>query len=73
MKAFLKWAGGKSWLSDRLVEMYRPHRTKRLVEPFCGALNVSLALQPKSAMLNDLNGDLINLYRHIFNGIITCE
>jgi DNA adenine methylase len=39
------------------------------VEPFCGGLAVALGLQPKHALLNDINSHLINFYRHVQNGL----
>jgi DNA adenine methylase len=36
---------------------------RRLVEPFCGGLAVTLGLQPQRALLNDVNPHLINFYR----------
>lgn len=55
----LKWAGGKNHLLPILAKLYEPHRDKRLVEPFCGAANVALGLEPKRALLNDINQHLI--------------
>jgi DNA adenine methylase len=42
---------------------------RRLVEPFCGGLGVSLGLMPKKAFLNDVNPHLINLYRWLKRGL----
>ena len=65
----LKWAGGKRWLAPLLREWYQPFRRRRLVEPFCGGLAVALALQPKRALLNDINSHLVNFYRHLQRGL----
>ena len=70
----LKWAGGKRWLASRLKEIYLGSRQKsgsyrRLVEPFCGGLSVSLAIQPEQALLNDINDHSINFYRHLKKGL----
>jgi DNA adenine methylase len=40
----------------------------RLVEPFCGGLGVALSLNPKRALLNDINPHLINLYHWMQRG-----
>lgn len=69
LKPPLKWAGGKRWLAPRLREWYQPFRRRRLVEPFCGGLAVALALQPKRALLNDVNAHLINFYLHLQRGL----
>jgi DNA adenine methylase len=65
----LKWAGGKRWLVPTLEKLWRPHQERRLVEPFCGSLSVALGLQPRRALLNDINPHLYNLYRHLKKGL----
>ena len=65
----LKWAGGKRWLAPRLREWYQPYRRRRLVEPFCGGLAVALTVQPRRAMLNDVNAHLVNFYLHLQRGL----
>lgn len=60
-RAFLKWAGGKY----RLVEQINAHLpdAKKLIEPFVGAGSVFLNSDYPSYLLNDINPDLINLYK----------
>ena len=65
----LKWAGGKRWLLPRLHLAWDDHKHRRLVEPFCGGLAVSLGLLPQRALLNDVNPHPVNLYRQIQNGL----
>src|SRR5688572_26186312 len=65
----LKWAGGKRWQVPYLRPMWEPHATRRLVEPFCGGLAVTLGLLPDRALLNDANPHLINFYRWLQNGL----
>ena len=65
----LKWAGGKRWLVSHLKTMWDANAERRYVEPFCGGLAVALGLQPKYALLNDINSHLINFYRHTQNGL----
>jgi len=67
----LKWAGGKRWLVPFLVPLWRRNSHRRLVEPFCGGLGVSLGLLPSNALFNDINPHLINFYRHIQTGLQT--
>src|SRR5262249_36745770 len=67
----LKWAGGKRWLVPHLVSLWKGQPHRRLVEPFCGGLAVSLGLSPKSALLNDLNPHLINFYVWLQRGLHT--
>lgn len=58
----LKWAGGKRWLLPHLGETWANHSHRRLVEPFCGGLAVTLGLVPQRALLNDINPHLMNFY-----------
>lgn len=71
LKPPLKWAGGKRWLLPELTQHIKAIKFNRLVEPFCGGLAVSLGLQPKQALLNDVNPHLINFYTQLQNGLIT--
>jgi DNA adenine methylase len=65
----LKWAGGKRWLLPHIAPVWAQHRRRRYVEPFCGGLAIALGLQPKRALLNDLNPHLINFYRQVQLGL----
>ena len=63
-KPFLKWAGGKYKLVSFIENNFpKTAQRKRLIEPFCGSAALSLALEFDEYLLNDINGDLINLYR----------
>jgi DNA adenine methylase len=70
LKPPLKWAGGKRWLLPELAKYWRKHQHRRLVEPFCGGLSVALGLQPKQALLNDVNPALINFYQQLTQGLM---
>ena len=65
----LKWAGGKRWLIPHLEPIWQTHTSRRLVEPFCGGLAVTLGLTPKKALLNDINPHLLNFYRQLKSGL----
>lgn len=65
----LKWAGGKRWLVPHLRRLWEPHRDRRLVEPFCGGLAVTLGLRPERALLNDINPHNVNFYRWLKAGL----
>ncbi len=69
LKPPLKWAGGKRWQLPHLRPLWEPHGHRRLVEPFCGGLAVTLGLQPHQALLNDANPHLINFYRWLKRGL----
>jgi DNA adenine methylase len=65
----LKWAGGKRWQLPHLRPLWSTHSSRRLVEPFCGGLAVTLGLLPQSALLNDVNPHLVNFYLHLKRGL----
>jgi DNA adenine methylase len=69
MRPPLKWAGGKRWQVGHLRPLWGPYRDRRLVEPFCGGLAVTLGLMPQRALLNDLNPHVINFYRWVQRGL----
>jgi hypothetical protein len=50
----LKWAGGKRWQVSELYPYWKKESHRRLVEPFCGGLAVTLGLMPPKALLNDM-------------------
>jgi DNA adenine methylase len=58
---FLKWAGGKRWLFRRCRDLF-PNRVSRLIDPFLGGGSSFFLLQPQTAILSDLNQDLMELY-----------
>ncbi len=65
----LKWAGGKRWLVPHLRKLWHGHEHRRLVEPMCGGLAVTLGLLPRRALLNDINPHAINFYRCVRRGL----
>ncbi len=67
----LKWAGGKRWLVNRFLPLWKRHAERRLVEPFCGALAVPLSLTPSRARLNDINPHLIHFFNWVKRGLKT--
>ncbi len=58
---FLKWAGGKRWLTHRIGSIV-PSNYETYFEPFLGSAALFFALRPASAILGDLNSDLISTY-----------
>ena len=67
----LKWAGGKRWLVPYLKPLWQSHQDRRLVEPLCGGLAVTLGLMPKKALLNDVNSHVINFYQWLKKGLVS--
>lgn len=61
---FLKWAGGKRWFVQKHANLF-PKTYERYIEPFLGGGAVYFHLQPKDAILGDLNPDLIAAYQSI--------
>jgi DNA adenine methylase len=58
---FLKWAGGKRWLFDQEFINGLP-AFEQYIEPFLGGGAGFFALNPKKAILSDINANLIELY-----------
>ncbi len=63
-KPFVKWAGGKRSIIDKLKEL-APDDFKTYYEPFVGGGALLFELQPKKAVINDYNAELINVYECI--------
>lgn len=58
----LKWVGGKRQLLSEILPMINIKSGSTYVEPFLGGGAVLFDLQPKKAVVNDYNGELINVY-----------
>lgn len=67
VQPFLKWAGGKRQLLSVLREFVPQEMKKNYYEPFIGAGALLFDLQPKQAVLNDFNSELVNCYTCIKN------
>jgi DNA adenine methylase len=61
---FLKWVGGKRWLTQR-YSSYFPIKYGRYIEPFLGSGAVFFYLMPSRAILSDSNEDIICAYRAV--------
>ena len=63
---FLKWVGGKRQLLSEIREQFPTQISRyRYFEPFIGGGAVFFALQPRHAVINDYNSELINAFRVI--------
>jgi DNA adenine methylase len=64
LNPFVKWAGGKKQLIARLRERM-PAAFGRYYEPFIGGGALLLDMQPQRAVINDVNEQLLNVYRQL--------
>ena len=71
VKPFVKWAGGKRQLVPTILANYLPknYNLQTYYEPFIGGGALLFSLQPKKAVINDSNAELINCYRIIKNSL----
>lgn len=60
----VKWVGGKRQILDEIIP-HIPQKFSTYYEPFLGGGAVLFELQPKKAIINDINSELINLYHVI--------
>lgn len=65
-KPFVKWAGGKRQIIDKLKK-YVPDEYDTYYEPFVGGGALLFELAPKKAVINDLNEELMNVYNCLCN------
>ncbi len=61
---FVKWAGGKRQLLDRIKPLM-PEKYNRYYEPFIGGGALLLNVHPENAVINDTNTQLLNVYRQL--------
>ncbi|MDD2402765.1 MAG: DNA adenine methylase [Clostridia bacterium] len=64
----LKWVGGKRQLLSE-IRKYIPKKITTYYEPFIGGGAVLFDIQPKQAIVNDINKELINLYEVIKDNV----
>lgn len=61
-KPFVKWAGGKRQIIDKLLKLV-PVEYDTYYEPFVGGGALLFELSPKEAVINDSNKELMNVYK----------
>lgn len=64
----VKWVGGKRQILNEIMK-YVPKDFTTYYEPFVGGGAVFFALQPSEAVINDINSELMNLYRIIKSNV----
>ncbi len=62
IRPLLKWVGGKRQLIDYIKPLI-PKDYSTYVEPFFGGGAIFFELEPKQAIINDYNSDLMNVYK----------
>src|SRR5438270_247435 len=60
-RPFLRWAGSKRKQLSILAHFWNPG-FDRYVEPFMGSACLFIELEPKNAILSDINDDLIRTF-----------
>lgn len=72
VKPILKWVGGKRELIPEIKKYYDCLKFDKYIEPFFGGGSVYLDIikkfgdeKNKNSIINDINGDLIEMYRNI--------
>lgn len=61
-KPLVPWIGGKRKMAKHILPLFPDHQC--YVEPFAGAAALFFIKEPsKVEVLNDINGDIVNLYR----------
>ncbi|MCY7297478.1 DNA adenine methylase [Alteromonas sp. a30] len=61
-KAIIPWMGGKRRLAKEILPHVNGYQT--YVEPFAGGASIFFMKEPaKAEVINDINGELVNLYR----------
>lgn len=63
MKPFLKWAGNKYQIIEKIISVLP--NGNRLIEPFVGSAAVFLNTNYPNYLLADINSDLIHLYQYL--------
>lgn len=64
MKTFIKWQGNKSRHVNKIIK-YIPEDINTYIEPFVGSGALLLALEPDKWIINDLNKDLVLIWKYI--------
>lgn len=62
IKPIVKWVGGKRQIISN-IKKYIPKKYSTYYEPFVGGGAVLFDIKPQKAVINDVNEELINLYK----------
>lgn len=72
MKPLVKYRGGKSKEIPHLIK-HIPSFEGRYIEPFFGGGALFFYLEPKKAIINDINSKLISFYLGVKNNFDTLK
>jgi len=61
----LRWAGSKRKLLPKLVHFFEKSKCTDYAEPFCGSACLYFRIQSRTAILSDINSELIESYRQV--------
>ncbi len=64
IKTFMKYPGNKTRLLKQITP-YVPDDFQTYYEPFLGSGAMYLCIQPKKAVINDINKDVINVWKQV--------
>jgi DNA adenine methylase len=64
LKTFIKWSGNKSKHLNKILP-YVPDEYNTYIEPFIGSGALFLKLEPDKWIINDINKDIINVWKAI--------
>lgn len=64
----LKWAGGKTQLLPELTKLV-PARYNKYIEPFFGGGALFFALAPHTAVISDINPEIMNVYKALSTSV----
>ena len=65
IQPFLRWPGGKRWLSRTILQLTNGRPSGTYYEPFLGGGATFFSLRPERATLSDINSDLIETYLEV--------
>lgn len=64
LKTFIRWQGNKSRYAKHIIKHF-PEKYNVYIEPFIGSGAILLKIQPDKWIINDLNKDLITIWKSV--------
>src|SRR3989344_1129495 len=66
MRPLIKWPGGKS-REYKNIKNVIPQKIEKYIEPFFGGGGIYFSLEPRRAIINDINENLMQFYKYLKN------